>query len=378
MNSKDRMIATLNHKEPDLVPTGENHVNGNLVEELLGHHTLYNKGWEELEALWNGRRDQIVKDYSIAHVELPRVLGWDYVRVPAVPAKKTYRHPRMAGPQSWIDEQGYEVHFNPAVGNVAMRSKYPDLSIDDLPNPGEKFSVDPSELEAIQYVVRELKDSHFIIGRLPIDGTFPYAETVGMEEFLVRMITNPEFVHRAIDAYVSRSIAYINAFFDEGVDAIMTTDDYADNRSLLMGKERFREFIIPGLKRQCEAIHIRGGYFIKHTDGYMWEALDDMVKIGIDGWHGIQPSIGMDLKLLKEKYKNKICLFGGVNCETLINGSAKDIINEVKYAIKYAAPGGGFVLTSGNALEPGTKKENYLVMLKANRDFGTDFKEFQK
>ena len=51
MKPRERMIAALNHKEPDCVPTGENHVDGNLVEELLGHHTLYNKGWEELKAL---------------------------------------------------------------------------------------------------------------------------------------------------------------------------------------------------------------------------------------------------------------------------------------------------------------------------------------
>ena len=35
-----------------------------------------------------------------------------------------------------------------------------------------------------------------------------------MQEFLVRMITEPAFVHRAIDIYVGRSIAYINAMFD--------------------------------------------------------------------------------------------------------------------------------------------------------------------
>jgi len=28
--------------------------------------------------------------------------------------------------------------------------------------------------------------------------------------------------------------------------------------------------------------------------------MDMLIETGIDGWHGIQPSIGMDLKMLKE------------------------------------------------------------------------------
>ena len=45
-----------------------------------------------------------------------------------------------------------------------------------------------------------------------------------MEEFLIRMITEPEFVHRAVEVYVNRSIAYINAMFDAGVDAVTLRD----------------------------------------------------------------------------------------------------------------------------------------------------------
>jgi uroporphyrinogen decarboxylase len=244
------------------------------------------------------------------------------------------------------------------------------MTIDDLPDPAEAFVVDPSELEAIRYVVSQLGETHFIIGRSPVDGTFPFQETVGMESFLMRMVTDPEFVRRAIDVYVARSIAYSEAMLDAGCDAIMTTDDYSSNRGPIMGPDRFREFILPGIVRQAEAIHARGGYFIKHTDGNVWSVLDGLVEAGIDGWHGIQPSIGMDLRALKERYGDVLCFFGGVNCETLISGTPEDARNEVRYAIRHAAPGGGLVVTSGNVLQPGTKLENYLAARQATRDYG--------
>jgi len=364
------VITALQHVEPDRVPTGENAVDYELVERILGHPTLYNARWRERCALWDGRRAEIVADYGSAHVELVRALEWDYVRVPIVPPNREYQRPVMTGPYSWLDESGHEMQYHPDTGNIAVRVDTTDMTIDDLPDPEEPFSVDPSELEAIRHVVDELGDTHFIIGRSAVDGTFPFQQTVGMEDLLVRMITDPEFVRRAIDAYVSRSIAYIEAMLDAGCDAVMTTDDYSDNRGPIMGPERFREFILPGLIRQSEAIHARGGYFIKHTDGNVWSILDALVEAEIDGWHGIQPSIGMDLRLLEERYGDKLCFFGGVNCETLVAGTPEEARAEVRYAIEHAAPGGGLVINTGNVLQPGTKLENYLAARQATRDYG--------
>ena len=371
MKPKERVIAALNHQEPDRVPTGENAVDYELVEQILGHPTLYNSRWREREALWAGRRDEVVANYGSAHVELVRALEWDYVRVPVVPADRAYPRPVMTGPHSWLDEGGHEVQYHPDSGNIATLVDRASMTIDDLPDPDEPFTVDPSELEAVRHVVRELGDTHFIVGRSPVDGTFPFQTTVGMAEFLVRMITEPEFVRRAIDAYVNRSIHYIEAMLDAGCDAIMATDDYSDNRGPVMGPDRFREFILPGLIRQSEAIHARGGYFIKHTDGNVWSILDALVEAKIDGWHGIQPSIGMDPRALKERYGEVLCFFGGVNCETLVAGTPEEARAEVRYAIRHAAPGGGLVVTSGNVLQPGTRRENYLAARQATRDYGT-------
>ncbi len=370
MTSKERVIAALQHREPDRVPTGENQVDGALVERILGRRTLYNAGWDEVGALWAGRRDEIVRDYCDVHVELPRALEWDFVRVPVVPAIGSYNRPEMTGPYSWIDETGHEVTFNPDVGNITVRHTFSDLTIDDLPDPQEPFPIDPSQLEAVRHVVAELGQTHFIIARSPVDGTFPWSSTVGMDEFLVRMITDPDFVRRAVEVYVGRSIAYINAFFDAGVNAVMVTDDYSDNRGPIMGYERFREFIVPGLRRQCEAIHARDGWFIKHTDGNTWDILDDFVEIGIDGWHGIQPGIGMDLRGLKERFGDGLCFFGGVDCETLIDGPPERAREQVRHAIEHAAPGGGLVIATSNVLQPGTKLANYQAMRLATADFG--------
>ena len=367
---KERVIAAIHHREPDRVPVGENDVDYVVAERIIGHPTLYNSRWRERQALWDGRRAEIVADTGTALIELARNLEWDYVRAPIMPVDKEYRRPVMTGPYSWLDDSGRELHYSPEVGNIATYVDTAEMTIDDLPDPDAPFTVDPSELDVIRHVVAELGDTHFVIGRSRVDGTFPFQETVGMEEFLARMITDAEFVRRAIHVYVTRSIAYLEAMLDAGCDAVMTTDDYCGNHGPFMGAQRFREFVLPGIVRQAEAVHAKGGYFVKHTDGNLWSILDALTEAGIDAWHGIQPNIGMDLRLLKQRYGDKLCFFGGINCETLIEGTPEQVRAEVRYAIQHAAPGGGLVIATGNVLQPGTQAANYLAARQAVHDYG--------
>ena len=120
------------------------------------------------------QRSKLVADYGQTHIDLVRTLDWDYVRVPAAPKNKTYSRPQMTGPHSWIDDEGNEVCFYAEHGSIITRAERRDMTIDDLPDPDDDFRVDPSEMDIVRTVVSELKDSHFIIGRPPVDGTFAF------------------------------------------------------------------------------------------------------------------------------------------------------------------------------------------------------------
>jgi len=226
-----------------------------------------------------------------------------------------------------------------------------------------------SEFEAISRVVEQLGNTHFVVARVP-DGTFPWRDTVGMADFLERMLTEPEFIRKAIAGGTKRTLAAIKAAASLKVDAVVITVDYCDNRGPLMGPRLFREFVLAPLAECVRTAHNHGIYFIKHSDGNHWSILDDFVAVGVDGWQGIQPRIGMDLRLLKEKYAGKLALIGGVNCDTLTIGTTEEVEQEVRYAIRHAAPGGGYVMCSGNTLMHGTKFENYMGMLAATRKYG--------
>lgn len=369
MLPKERIVAALEHREGDRVPIGETGADWEIAERALSHPTLYRSKWKEWVAEWEGRRDEVVESYQRDIVDLARIFDWDFVVVPLMPARRErYAMPEMLGDYMWRDEKGRVWRYSPATGGHPLLVEGPPMGAEDIIVP-DTVKIDESRLETIIHIVKELGGTHFVLGRAP-DGTFPWAETIGMEEYLVRMATDPAFTAKTIEANLKVSLAWIDAICDAGVDGILVATDYCDNRGPLMGPRLFRQYVLPAFRATARAIHAKGKYFVKHTDGNTWSILDEFVAARVDGWQGIQPRIGMDLKLLKEKYAGKLCFFGGVNCETLTLGTPAEVEEEVKYALRYAAPGGGLVLTSGNTLQVGTKWENYQAMRTAAREYG--------
>ena len=156
---------------------------------------------------------------------------------------------------------------------------------------------------------------------------------------------------------------------DAGCYAITDLSDIAGNRGPYMSPQMLREFIFSPLKAQCDLAHAKGKYYVKHTDGNTWTILDMMIEAGIDGWHGIQPSIGMTLPDLQEGYGGRLCFFGGVDVSTLVAGTEEEIQAEVRVAVESAPEDGGLVLTSGNTLMVGTRYENYMAVLRTARSY---------
>lgn len=369
MLPKERMIAALEHREADRVPVGEIHADWDIIERALGRQTYVHSQWREWTAEWEGRRDEVAASYGRDLVDLARAFEWDFVPVPLVPARRAhYSWPELVGEYTWRDAAGIVWQYSPETGGLPISISAPALSTEDLTTPTE-FRVDESRLEAIRHVVKELGGSHFVVGVMP-DPTFPWRYFDGFEGLLLRMAAEPEFVRKAIGLCLDGAIAWVEAMCDAGCDAILNGIDYCDNQGPVMGPRLFREHCQPALAAIGQAVHRKGKFFIKHCDGYTWPILDDFVAAGVDAWHGIQPPIGMDFARLKKKYAGKLCFCGGVNVDTLVRGTPAQVVAEVREALMIAAPGGGYVVSSGNSLLVGTKYENYQALLTAAREFG--------
>ena len=383
LTGKDRLRAVLAHREPDRVPVGEFGIDYPIIEKILGHETYYRAQGKERQAIWGGRRDEVVKSQKDDLVALVRRLEWDLVPVWITYARQFDYTPRRFLSEDHLKWEDYNGNLWQASGEMddALCTGTTGISPERLeqmlqtPPP-----VDPSQLELIEYVVQELGQTHFIVGRgwhapsTSTDGSFPLGGeglSLPVDQFLMLIYDDPALVRAILSAYTRRAIDYGRILIQAGVDAILINADYGINTGPWLSPRLFKQFILPYLRQEVEAFHALGAYVIKHTDGNTLALLDSIVETGIDGLHGIQPSIGMDLKLLKSRYGDRIALFGAVEADTLINGAPQDAMDEAERCIQAAAPGGGYVLTSTNSVQAGAKAENYLAMLAHARKIGS-------
>jgi uroporphyrinogen decarboxylase len=193
----------------------------------------------------------------------------------------------------------------------------------------------------------------------------------GLANLLMDFVNNPEFAHAIFSMVAEYHYVQLQQALDNGADGIMVGDDWAYNKSPFMSPNQFREFILPHFSKAVQLIKDAGGYVVKHTDGNIWPILDMVVDTGLHGINPIQPDAGMNLGEVKQKYGDRVCLIGNIDCgHTLSVAPVEQVVAEVKEAIRVAGPGGGYILMSSNSLHSSVKAENYKALVDTARACG--------
>ena len=135
------------------------------------------------------------------------------------------------------------------------------------------------------------------------------------------------------------------------------------NSGCIFVPESIRQLYVPVMQRTNQETLERGMIPFFHCCGNIWEILDDFVAAGYQGYQSIQESAGMDTARVKQLYGDRLTLWTGVQCETLIQATAEETAAEVRRNLRNLMPGGGFIFGSTNSVQYGAKTENYLKAL---------------
>lgn len=193
----------------------------------------------------------------------------------------------------------------------------------------------------------------------------------GMENLLMDLMLNPDMVRELVRISVEHNIALAQKALELGADFVVLGDDYGSSMGPLMSPAQFEEFFLPGLREVVKAIKDKGAYCIKHCCGDINVLLDMIVGTGIDALHPLDAAAGMDIGAVKQKYGNRICVIGGVDCGDLLSSDPPErVVEEVKRVLRKVSPGGGHILSSSNSIHHSVKPENYLAMVETAKKYG--------
>ena len=110
--------------------------------------------------------------------------------------------------------------------------------------------------------------------------------------------------------------------------------------------------------------------FIYHGCGDVSAVLDDLVCMGIDALHPVEPK-AMNIYELKERLDGRVALIGNIDVgEVLTRGTPDAIDADVREHIERLAPGGGYIISSSNSISYYVPIGNYRAFLDAIRRHG--------
>lgn len=138
----------------------------------------------------------------------------------------------------------------------------------------------------------------------------------------------------------------------------------------MVSPQVLREHMFPYLREMGRICQRKDLPFILHSDGYLWPIMDDLLEIGFNAIHPIEPK-AMDLGELKEKLGHRLCFLGAIDLgEVLTRGDPTVVDEAVRQRIRDTAPGGGYGVGSSNTVAHWVPMENYVAMLVAARKYG--------
>lgn len=184
----------------------------------------------------------------------------------------------------------------------------------------------------------------------------------GMEQLLVDMIENPQFVHDLLDAICEWNLKVIDHYLEFNVESIHFGDDWGQQSGLQMGPDLWRAFYKPRLARMYGRAREAGKYVTIHSCGKVDEIFDDLVEIGLNCFNPFQPEV-MDVYRLHDAYFGRLSFHGGVSTQRLLPyGKPEEVSAEVTRMVETARRG-GWMVAPAHAVPGDVPVENMLAML---------------
>lgn len=195
----------------------------------------------------------------------------------------------------------------------------------------------------------------------------------GFERIFMDLATEPEMAHaifERVTAFYVEHFRKVLAAARGRMDLVFTADDIGGQSGLLMSLGMWTKNIKPYHVRLNAAIHEFGAKVIYHSDGAVMAAVPGLIEMGIDVLQALQfDAAGMDPKVLKEKYGDRLCFEGGVSVQkTLPFGKPDDVREEVRRLVKVLGRGGGYILGPSHAIQAGTPPENIVALFDTAKD----------
>jgi len=345
MNSRERVIATLEHGKADRVPLGEMWIDPKIVRGVID---------------------------SDDSNELVNHLDMDIVTVPTM----VYDRAEV----EWVDREAEFPVFRDKWGALQR------LTEDAVPVPTSPPRIETAE-DLAKYVPPDPTDSPVIARIRRLKEQYPNGERAiavvgesgwapavfmrgGLGNLLLDFAVRPDFVKDIMRIGTEYYAELFPILIDAGADICFMGDDYSDKNGPMMSPKQFDEIILPCDAEVVLAVKKAGGYVIKHCDGDIRKIMDQLIGTGLDCLGPLEDVPGMELDAILDKYPGRISVMGNVSVDLLSRGTEDQVVAETRRLLETVSAKGCHIMSSGNTIASSTDVRNFLAMVRTTQKYG--------
>lgn len=225
-----------------------------------------------------------------------------------------------------------------------------------------------SDPDGVRAAVREF-GGRVVVGGVVNGGVWAIEAVTDWEQFAEDLMTAPDRIHAAAERKCRDVLEKIDRLIEAGAEFVFLPHDVAFNAGPFISPPQFAEFVAPYWARLVERVKQGGAWAFIHTDGQIMPILDQLIGLGADLLHSLDPMAGVDIAEVKRRTYGKLALMGNVQCNLLQDGPKEAIRRSTLYCLEHGSPGGGYFFSTSNTIFPGMPLENYEYMLEVFRDF---------
>ncbi len=381
MNSLERVLATVQHQQPDRIPfdLGSSFTTGitkqayRRLARALGLPDETPQLYDEIQQLAQASEPVLTQLGVDVRGLIPNMVR----KAPAV--RETN------GVQGFTDEWGVtwkrppgSLYFSATESRLSGVLTVKDIETFDWPDP-----TDPGWFDGLADQARTWHEQGYaIILESLCAGMFEMGCRVrGVEQFLMDLVLEPELAQALMDKFVEIKIEFYRAAAEHVgpyVQFIREGDDVAGQESMMISPQIYQDMIKPRHRQLFEAQrrYFPEPFFVWfHTDGAITSLLPDLIEIGVDVLNPLQLTAhGMDAAKIKAEYGRDLTFWGGgVNTQQILpHGTPEEVQRNVTRRIEILKPGGGFIFGTVHNIQDDVPVENIQAMmeiLQQNRDY---------
>ncbi len=410
MNSRERVLAAMNHKTPDRVPvdfgayrsSGIAGIAYKKLREYLGlpARTIYIYDVPQQLAIID---DDVLQRFGVDTIEMGRGFclndsDWkDWTLPDGSPCKVPTWVNLENTDEGWImrSKSGTVIANMPGSSLYFDQTNFPFAEKDDLnaipeafeenmwcavpspPGPLTATDSDPDPLRTGAVNLRNKTDKAIIGifgGNLLEVAQFLYRNDV----FFMMLAGEPKRAHAFLDKLMEIYLVSLEKFLGsvgDQIDVILFGDDLGMQNGPQISPAMYVEFFKPRHKLLWETAKKLADVKVKlHSCGGIRPLLPHLIEAGLDAINPVQTVCeGMEPNGLKADFGKDLVFWGG-GCDTrfiLPNGTPETIRSHVLEQLEILSPGGGFVFQQVHNILADVPPENITAMFDAVAEFNS-------